>query len=166
MWRSLAAAYPDRFGVFIGFDERRAHLVEGGADIFLMPSRYEPCGLNQMYSMRYGTVPVVRAVGGLVDTVRPYNPKNGQGTGLSVQRLRPGGAARRAAARARRPTAQPRAWRRLQINGMKKDFSWDRSAAEYVKVYKRVIAARRENAERAPASQAVPGHPVVRTSKR
>ena len=73
MWRCARRARPDRIGAFIGFDERRAHLVEGGADIFLMPSRYEPCGLNQMYSMRYGTVPVVRAVGGLVDTVRPYD---------------------------------------------------------------------------------------------
>ena len=104
MWRELAAAYPDRIGAFIGFDERRAHLVEGGADIFLMPSRFEPCGLNQMYSMRYGTVPVVRAVGGLVDTVRPYNPRSGAGHRLSVQRLRSGGAAGGASRRARRPT--------------------------------------------------------------
>ena len=80
--RAVAPARPDRISAFIGFDERRAHLVEGGADIFLMPSRFEPCGLNQMYSLRYGTVPVVRAVGGLVDTVRPYNPRNGQGTGF------------------------------------------------------------------------------------
>ena len=86
---------PDRISPHIGFDERRAHLVEGGADIFLMPSRYEPCGLNQMYSMRYGTVPVVRAVGGLVDTVRPYDPRNGQGTGFLFRELRRGGAARR-----------------------------------------------------------------------
>ena len=82
MWNSLSQWRPDRVRVFIGFDERRAHLVEGGADMFLMPSRFEPCGLNQMYSLRYGTVPIVRAVGGLVDTVRPYNPRNGQGTGF------------------------------------------------------------------------------------
>src|SRR5690606_7135551 len=82
MWRALARRRPDRVAVHIGFDERLAHLIEGGADLFLMPSRYEPCGLNQMYSLRYGTVPVVRAVGGLVDTVRPYNPRNGQGTGF------------------------------------------------------------------------------------
>ena len=145
MWRSLAAAYPDRFGVFIGFDERRAHLVEGGADVFLMPSRYEPCGLNQMYSMRYGTVPVVRAVGGLVDTVKPYNPKNAQGTGFLFSDYHPGAlwdALQRALSVYR---TQPKAWRRLQVNGMKKDFSWDRSAAEYVKVYKRVMSARKKS---------------------
>jgi starch synthase len=130
--------------VYIGFDERRAHLVEAGADIFLMPSRYEPCGLNQMYSMRYGTVPVVRAVGGLVDTVKPFNPKNGQGTGFLFSDYHPRAlwdALTRALAIYR---DKPNWWHRLQVNGMRKDFSWERSAAEYVKVYKRVMAARRE----------------------
>jgi starch synthase len=74
MWRELAAGHPDRIGATIGFDEELAHLIEGGADIFLMPSQWEPCGLNQMYSLRYGTVPVVRGVGGLADTVRDYAP--------------------------------------------------------------------------------------------
>jgi starch synthase len=143
MWRSLAAANPDRFGVFIGYDERRAHLVEAGADVFLMPSRYEPCGLNQMYSMRYGTVPVVRAVGGLADTVRPFNPKNGQGTGFLFTDYEPDAlweALQRALTVYR---SQPSVWRRLQANGMKKDFSWTRSAKEYVKIYRRAVAARR-----------------------
>jgi starch synthase len=139
MWRGLAAAYPHQFGVFIGFDERRAHLVEAGADIFLMPSRYEPCGLNQMYSMRYGTVPVVRAVGGLVDTVKPFNAKNGQGTGFLFSDYHPAAlweALQRALAVYRQ---QPKHWRRLQVNGMKKDFSWEHSAVAYVKVYKRLV---------------------------
>ena len=70
LWRRLAARHPDRVSATIGFDERLAHLIEAGADMFLMPSRYEPCGLNQMYSLRYGTVPIVRATGGLQDTVR------------------------------------------------------------------------------------------------
>ena len=69
LWRAIAARYPDRIAARIGFDEALAHLVEAGADIFLMPSRFEPCGLNQMYSMRYGTVPIVHGVGGLADTV-------------------------------------------------------------------------------------------------
>jgi starch synthase len=142
MWRQLAAEHPDRIGAFIGFDERLAHLVEGGADIFLMPSRFEPCGLNQMYSMRYGTIPVVRAVGGLADTVRPYNSRNGQGTGFLFGPYQP--AAMIAAVRdALGAYRQQRAWRRLQTNGMRQDFSWERSAAEYVKVYKGVMASRR-----------------------
>jgi starch synthase len=119
--------------------------------MFLMPSRYEPCGLNQMYSMRYGTVPIVRAVGGLVDTVRPYNPKNGQGTGFLFSDYEPStmlSAIERALQVFRQ---QPRAWRRLQINGMRKDFSWDRSAAEYVKVYKGVMP-RPRNTRRRTAS--------------
>jgi len=144
MWRSLAARRPDRVSVHIGYDERRAHLIEAGADLFLMPSRYEPCGLNQMYSLRYGTVPVVRAVGGLVDTVRPWNPRNGQGTGFLFAEYSPG------ALRATLQTAlemcrgHRKVWTRLQKNGMRKDFSWERSAREYVKVYKRVMATRLE----------------------
>jgi starch synthase len=144
MWRWMASVAPDRISAYIGFDERRAHLVEGGADIFLMPSRYEPCGLNQMYSMRYGTVPVVRAVGGLVDTVKPFNGRNGQGTGF-VFAPYAAPALLEALQQALEVYRQPRLWRRLQISGMKKDFSWRRSASEYVTVYKRVIAARRKS---------------------
>ena len=137
MWRTLARARPDRVSVFIGFDERRAHLVEGGSDLFMMPSRFEPCGLNQMYSLRYGTVPVVRAVGGLVDTVRPFNPRNGQGTGFLFAQYAP-----RAFVEALRAALSvypnKKLWTRLQKNGMKADFSWDRSAGEYVKMYKKL----------------------------
>ncbi|MGE0040040.1 MAG: glycogen synthase GlgA [Vicinamibacterales bacterium] len=143
LWRRMAGHRPDRVGVFIGFDEARAHLVEGGADLFLMPSRYEPCGLNQMYSLRYGTVPVVRAVGGLVDSVRPYNPRNGQGTGFLFSEYHPE-ALVDALGRALAAWGNPKARARLQRNGMSKDFSWDRSAAEYVTVYKRVIGLRRQ----------------------
>lgn len=141
LWTVLARSRPDRIGTFIGFDERRAHLVEAGSDMFLMPSRFEPCGLNQMYSMRYGTVPVVRAVGGLVDTVRPYNPRNGQGTGFLFADYQPA-AMLDALGRALGAFANKKVWTRLQKNGMRSDFSWDRSAAEYVKVYKGVILGR------------------------
>jgi starch synthase len=97
-----------------------------------------------MYSLRYGTVPVVRAVGGLVDTVRPYNPRNGQGTGFLFSEYSPW-ALRDALQAALTLYSNNRpAWTRLQKNGMRKDFSWDRSAAEYVKVYKRVLAGRRD----------------------
>lgn len=142
MWSQLARWRPDRIGVFVGFDERRAHLVEAGADVFLMPSRFEPCGLNQMYSMRYGTVPVVRAVGGLVDTVRPYDPARGTGTGFLFSEYHPM-AMLRALVSALEAFHQKEIWTRLQENGMRTDFSWDRSAAEYVKVYEAVRAPRR-----------------------
>jgi starch synthase len=144
MWQGLAGWRPDRVSVHVGYDERRAHLIEAGSDIFMMPSRFEPCGLNQMYSLRYGTVPVVRAVGGLVDTVRPYNPRNGQGTGFLFSDYSP--AALRDALQAALGLYRGNraAWIRLQKNGMRKDFSWERSAAEYVKVYKRVLASRRD----------------------
>jgi starch synthase len=144
-WRQLADARPDRVGAFIGFDERRAHLVEAGSDLFLMPSRFEPCGLNQMYSLRYGTVPVVRAVGGLVDTVRPFSSRTGQGTGFLFADYHPD-ALLDAVQGALAVWENPRAWRRLQRNGMRKDFSWERSAAEYVKMYKRVMAAKKNAA--------------------
>jgi starch synthase len=144
MWRGLALWRPDRVAVHIGFDERRAHLIEGGADIFLMPSRYEPCGLNQMYSLRYGTVPVVRAVGGLVDTVRPYNPRTGQGTGFLFADYTPWAMLSALRDALSLYHANRRAWTRIQKNGMRKDFSWQRSAREYVTVYKGVMASRRE----------------------
>ena len=137
MWTDLSRWRPDRIRVFVGFDERRAHLVEGGADIFLMPSRFEPCGLNQMYSLRYGTVPVVRAVGGLVDTVRPYNPKNGQGNGFLFSEYHPA-AMMRALTAALAAYPNRKIWTRLQKNGMRADFSWDRSAGEYVKMYRQL----------------------------
>ena len=149
MWTRLSRWRPERVRVFIGFDERRAHLVEGGADMFLMPSRFEPCGLNQMYSLRYGTVPIVRAVGGLVDTVRPYNPRNGQGNGFMFANYQPA-ALMQALTAALATYANRKIWTRLQKNGMKADFSWGRSAAEYVKMYKRLCAPRTPKALKAP----------------
>ena len=138
LWRDLAAAHPDRFAVRIGFDESLAHLVEGAADMFLMPSRFEPCGLNQMYSMRYGTVPIVRATGGLEDTVTDYNDATGSGTGF---KFKPYTAAALSGAmeRARTVFANPNSWNKLQVAGMRQDFSWDRSAREYVKLYEHAL---------------------------
>ena len=101
MWRAVAARYPDRIGARIGFDESLAHLIEGGADIFLMPSRFEPCGLNQMYSMRYGTVPVVHGVGGLADTVVDEARRGTRDrTGFVMRPITPRSAARGAQSRA------------------------------------------------------------------
>jgi len=135
MWRRLAAAHPDRIGAVIGFDEGLAHLIEAGADVFLMPSRFEPCGLNQMYSLRYGTVPVVRGVGGLADTVKD------EVTGFVFRDYTPA-ALLRALERALALYHNPRKWRQLQRAGMRKDYSWDRSAREYVKIYEMALATR------------------------
>jgi starch synthase len=134
--RALAASHPTRDGVHIGFDERLANLIEAGADIFLMPSEFEPCGLNQMYSLRYGTVPVVRAVGGLHDTIQPYTVRARNANGFKfrhptrqafVQTVR----------RAVRLYHNGPVWRRLMENGMAEDHSWATPAREYVKVYRR-----------------------------
>ena len=137
MWRSFAARHPERIGARIGFDESLAHLIEAGADIFLMPSRFEPCGLNQMYSMRYGTLPVVHGVGGLADTVVDYSPGNTQSTGFVMADYTPAGLLG-ALNRAIAVYADRRQWQTLQSAGMQQDFSWDRSAREYVKIYERL----------------------------
>jgi starch synthase len=147
MWTDLAAAHPDRIGVRIGFDEELAHLIEAGSDMFLMPSRFEPCGLNQMYSMRYGTVPIVHAVGGLADTVRDYAPRKPTSTGFVFADYTPA-ALMNALNRALTLFKDPKKWRALQAAGMRQDFSWDRSAAEYVKIYERLLKARRRSAGR------------------
>jgi len=138
-WSTASAGCPLRVGARIGFDERLAHLIEGGADIFLMPSRFEPCGLNQMYSLRYGTVPVVRATGGLDDTVDDYRPHTGAGTGFKFKSYT-GRALIRALRRALQIYHVPARWQALQLAGMQLDHSWDASAREYVKVYERARA--------------------------
>jgi starch synthase len=140
LWTELAAAHPDRIGVHIGFSEPLAHLIEAGADIFLMPSQFEPCGLNQMYSLRYGTVPVVRAVGGLADTVRDYEPGRRSATGFVFEPYTPV-ALLNALSRALALYPDRKKWRELQRAGMGQDHSWDRSAREYVKIYGRQLRA-------------------------
>ena len=135
LWRSLATRYADRVSVKIGFDERLAHHIESGADAFLMPSRFEPCGLNQMYSLRYGTVPIVRATGGLEDTIEDYDPRTGAGTGFKFVEYTPV-AMLEAVRRALEVYRNPAVWKRIQQQGMQQDHSWDVSAREYVKVYR------------------------------
>ncbi len=133
----LAKTYPGKIAVRIGFDEMLSHLIEAGADSFLMPSRFEPCGLNQMYSQRYGTPPLVHATGGLLDTVVDCTPAtlaDGSASGFLFHTMTPGhflAAIRRVAIIYHdKPT-----WRRLQKNGMAKDFSWHPSAAAYREIY-------------------------------
>lgn len=139
MWRSLARQHPDRVAVRVGFDEAVSHLIEAGADLLMMPSRYEPCGLNQMYSMRYGTVPVVRATGGLADTVDDFQRSTGAGTGFVFAEAT-GQALLDALRRALTVwREQPEAWRKLQQAGMSRDFSWEASARAYLEAYAQAL---------------------------
>ena len=127
----MARRHPERIAAHVGFDNGLAHRVEAGADLFLMPSRYEPSGLNQMYSLKYGTVPVVRAVGGLNDTID-------EGTGFKFSE--PSGQALWAAIQgAMRVFSHPEAWRAMMLRGMAKDFSWNRSAGTYSDLYRRLL---------------------------
>lgn len=140
MWRSLARRFPDRIGVRIGFDEPLSHLIEAGADLFMMPSRFEPCGLNQMYSLRYGTLPVVRATGGLDDTVQNYDPASGAGNGFKFYDA--SGEALLGTLRWALHVYhnEPERWRQLQRAGMAVDFSWSASARAYLDAYQRARA--------------------------
>ena len=133
-FRELAQQFPERLSVKIAYDNTLAHKIEAGADMFLMPSRYEPCGLNQIYSLRYGTVPVVRATGGLDDTIEPFDPVSGRGTGFKFSEYT-GPALLAALREALAAYADKRAWQRLQANGMARDFSWNASALEYARLY-------------------------------
>lgn len=145
LFRELALKFPDKVGVRIAYDDKLAHKIEGGADIFLMPSRYEPCGLNQIYSLRYATVPVVRATGGLDDTIEPYDPRTGRGTGFKFEAYN-GQALLAAVRQALEVFRDPAAWRRLQANGMAKDFSWQASASEYARLYELARVTRNRQA--------------------
>jgi starch synthase len=138
-FRALAARAPDRFAVQFAYDNALAHRIEAGADVFLMPSRYEPCGLTQMYSMRYGTVPIVRTTGGLADTVEPFDEAAGTGTGFRFD-MPDGTGLMWAIDEALRVYGRPKAWTKLMRNGMARDFSWDRSAAQYVDLFRRARA--------------------------
>jgi starch synthase len=132
----LQARFPGRAAFYSGYSEELAHMIEAASDIFLMPSLYEPCGLNQMYSMKYGTVPVVRRTGGLADSVQHFDPASGQGTGIVFNDFDAAGV-RWALSTALDWHARPTLWRRLVLNGMSQDFSWDRQGAEYERLYER-----------------------------
>jgi starch synthase len=141
LWLGLAARHPDRIGARVGYEEWIAHVVQGGADLFLMPSRFEPCGLSQMYSLRYGTLPLVRATGGLYDTVRNFDPATGDGTGFTFDEYSP--QALLGTLRWALGVYQDRqTWQRMQVAGMQQDHSWDASARKYVKVYQRAAVQR------------------------
>lgn len=143
-FRALAESFPARAAVKIGYDDALSHKIMAGADMILIPSRYEPCGLTQLYGLRYGTVPVVRATGGLDDTVQYYDPKTGHGTGFKFDEY-DGRALLQCIRGALKAYKDAKIWRTIQSNGMAKDFSWKASAAAYVTLYE---AARRSRIPR------------------
>ncbi len=135
---SLQKCYSAKVGIYLGFNNELAHLIEAGSDMFLMPSRYEPCGLNQMYSLRYGTIPIVRATGGLDDTIEDYDPVTGSGTGFKFRSYDPTDLLT-AIDRALELFQDKPAWRRMMKQGMMKDFSWEASAKKYVTLYRNLL---------------------------
>jgi starch synthase len=139
LFERLGKEYPEKFLVKVAYDNALAHLIEAGADIFLMPSRYEPCGLNQIYSLKYGTVPVVRATGGLDDTIEAFDGVSG--TGFKFQECS-GRALLDAVSRALEAYRWPRLWSKIIANGMQKDFSWTRSARAYAELYNSITASK------------------------
>ncbi|MEJ2513627.1 MAG: glycogen synthase GlgA [Gammaproteobacteria bacterium] len=144
--RELAAARPDSVALFSGYDEAVAHLVFAGADLFAVPSRFEPAGLTQMYAQCYGTPPVVRRTGGLVDTVTEATPEavaDGTGTGFFFDAATAAALAEALGRAAALLRDDPLTWRRIQENGMRRDFSWDQAAGQYMEVYEKAIEDRR-----------------------
>jgi starch synthase len=139
-FEKLQIEYPGRVSFTRGYNDELSHLIEAASDMFVMPSLYEPCGLNQMYSLRYGTVPVVRKTGGLADSVVPYDPSNGQGTGIVFEDF-DSESLEWALNTALDLYAQPAHWSRMVRNGMAQDFSWHRQGAHYLALYEKLLRA-------------------------
>jgi len=142
---SLAKKFPDKIAVSIGYSEDMAHLIEAGSDIYLMPSRYEPCGLNHLYSLKYGTLPVVRSTGGLDDTIKNFNKRTKKGNGFKFSPF----SSRAMLMMLRRAidiyTNDRKTWLLIQKNAMAEDHSWGRSIPRYEKVYKRAVNKKQQN---------------------
>lgn len=146
LFNQMARLYPHKVSVYIGYNNELSHLIEAGADIFVMPSKFEPCGLNQIYSLKYGTVPVVRKTGGLADTVQDWNEflARGEeiGNGFSFYDYS-SHALVNSVHRAINDFYNKPTWRKIQLNGMNKDFSWKRSAEKYIALYEEAVQKRR-----------------------
>src|SRR5207302_9420420 len=137
MFLRLNKQFPNKIAVKVAYDNAIAHKIEAGSDMFLMPSRYEPCGLNQIYSLKYGTVPIVRATGGLDDTIEPWDARTGKGTGFKFTEYN-GEALLKTIKEALHAYRDQTSWQALMRNGMNKDFSWNPSARAYGKIYEKV----------------------------
>ncbi len=153
MFARMAKAFPGKIALKITYDNKIAHKIEAGADMFLMPSRYEPCGLNQIYSLKYGTVPIVRATGGLDDTIDPWDARSATGTGFKFTDYT-GEALLAAIKTALQAFRDQTSWQKLMKNGMAKDFSWATSAKDYVKVYEKVRKQKNAASIAVPPSKA------------
>ena len=144
-------AHPRRVAVAFAFDNALAHLIEAGSDMFLMPSRYEPCGLNQLYSLAYGTPPIVRRVGGLADTITDTTPEtlaDGTATGFQFIEYTPPALLACIDRALETYSKKPEVWKQIQSTGMKQDWSWQRSAREYVEVYDRAAKKAQERLQK------------------
>jgi starch synthase len=133
----LQEIFPGRVSFHRGYNNKLAHWIEAGSDMFLMPSLYEPCGLNQMYSLRYGTVPIVRATGGLADSVQLYDPETRKGDGIVFRDYHESGLRWAIETALNLYTDRP-VWRRIMQNGMGKDYSWEKQGQRYVEIFRQV----------------------------
>lgn len=140
MFARLRGRYPHKMGLYLGFNGILAQRIYAGADMFIMPSKFEPCGLGQLISLRYGTIPVVRATGGLADTVTDYNPATSSGNGFSFELYDAQTMLKTIRRALRLYSEEPESWRRLVANAMDQDFSWNRSGAEYLELYDTAIS--------------------------
>jgi len=161
MFLRLSRQFPQKIAVKVAYDDAVAHKIEAGSDMFLMPSRYEPCGLNQIYSLKYGTVPIVRATGGLDDTIEHWDARTGKGTGFKFTDYN-GEALLLTIKEALRAFRDQDSWQQLMRNGMTKDFSWNASAREYIRVYERVRQGRAGSTAAAQRGDAIDLEPVSR----
>jgi starch synthase len=160
MFQRLHKQFPQKIAVKVAYDNAIAHKIEAGSDMFLMPSKYEPCGLNQIYSLKYGTVPIVRATGGLDDTIEPWDVRTGKGTGFKFTEYK-GEALLLTIREALRAFRDQSSWQTLMRNGMNKDFSWNASAKEYARVYDRVRLMRAGSSTPARRSEAIDLEPIT-----
>ncbi len=157
----LAKQFPQKIAVKVAYDNTIAHKIEAGSDMFLMPSKYEPCGLNQIYSLKYGTIPVVRATGGLDDTIEHWDSRTGKGTGFKFTDYN-GEALLLTIKEALRGFRDQTSWQQLMRNAMNKDFSWNASAKDYIRVYERARQLRTGNTTAASRSEAIALEPISR----
>jgi starch synthase len=142
LFQKIGQKYPQKAGIRIAFDNTLAHKIEAGADMFLMPSLYEPCGLNQVYSLKYGTVPIVRATGGLDDTIRDFNPLTEEGTGFKFEEYN-SSCLLEAIKRTLQVYKNRPVWEKLMARGMAENFSWEQAARDYVRVYEKALAKKK-----------------------